>query len=56
MLAYTLNILSVGITQSAIKPSAERYFTFFCGSAFALYERKNRTTDTMRSAIEEFES
>jgi hypothetical protein len=29
------------LTQSAIKPSAERYFTFFCISVFALDKRKN---------------
>jgi len=51
MLAYTLDVLSAGLTQSAIKPSAERYYIFFCGSVFALVERKNRTTDTLRSTI-----
>jgi len=51
MLAYTLDVLSAGLTQSAIKPSAERFFIFFCGSDFALVERKNRTTDTLRSTI-----
>jgi len=33
--------------RSAIQPSAERYVIFFSSSVFALYERKNRTTDTM---------
>jgi len=51
MLAYTLDVLSAGLTQSAIKPSAERYVIFFCGSDFALLERKNRSTDTLRSTI-----
>ena len=51
MLAYTLDVLSAGLTQSAIKPSAERYYNFFCGSVYALAERKNRTTDTLRSTI-----
>ena len=51
MLAYTLDVLSAGLTPSAIKPSAERYYNFFCGSVITLAERKNRTTDTLRSTI-----
>jgi len=34
-----------GLTQSAIQPSAERYFIFFCVLVFALYECKNQHTD-----------
>jgi len=34
-----------------VLPSAERYVSFFCSSVFALYERKNRTTATMRSPM-----
>jgi hypothetical protein len=32
-----------GLTQSAIQPSAERYFIFFGVSFFSLAERKNET-------------
>src|SRR5690242_5809598 len=37
--------------QSAIQPSAERYFIFFYVAVFALYERKNRNTDKKGSTI-----
>ena len=39
------------LTRSAIEPSAERYFFFFCGLVFALYERKNQATDKIVSTM-----
>jgi hypothetical protein len=43
--------LFTGLTQSAIQPSAERYFIFFCVLVFALYERKNQNTDKTGSTM-----
>src|SRR5215213_959893 len=40
---YTLIEYITGLTQSAIQPSAERYFIFFSVSVFALCERKTET-------------
>jgi hypothetical protein len=44
-------VKKIGLTQSAIQPSAERYFLFFCVSVFALAERKNRHIDKTGSAM-----
>jgi hypothetical protein len=42
-----LAIVIVGSYTASDQPAAEQFFIFFCISVFALYERKNRNTDTL---------